>query len=216
MEIYIRDATSDDAGFIGWAILTAARGNLTKPSVWDLAFPVPEDEKLRLLSALTIAEPACAAHFSGFVIAENEAGEPLSAACGFIPKEKPPEAFTEALLGVVEQAGWDQSQQMELMSSFNVFAKCLPMSNEEVWVLEYIATKPEARGTGATFELLEDLLECGRDYEIAEANVAYFAGNAAAKKIYRKLGFKESHELLDKEFEEQFGVSGVMHMKLAL
>ncbi len=216
MEVYIRDATADDADFIAWAILTAARGNLTKPSVWDLAMPVAEQEKLKLLSALSVAEPPCAAHFSGFVIAENEAGEPLSAACGFVPKEKPPEAFTEALLGVVEQAGWDQAQQMALMSSFTVFAKCLPMSNEDLWVLEYIATKPEARGTGATLELLSDLLECGRDYEMSDANVAYFVGNDAAKNIYRKLGFTESHELLDKEFEAQFGVAGVVHMKLAL
>ena len=39
-------------------------------------------------------------------------------------------------------------------------------------------------------------------------------GNEAAKKSYRKLGFNEVHEIVDSEFEAQYGVPGVVHMSL--
>jgi ribosomal protein S18 acetylase RimI-like enzyme len=214
MNIAIRDASPEDANFLAWAILTAARGCQTQ-CVWDLAFPGPEDERLNLLAQLVLTEPECAAHYSGFVIAELD-DKPVAAACGFIPEEKTPEAFTEALLNVVERAGWNQKQQQDLLASFTVFSRCLPMSSDHIWVLEYIATKPEARGTGITQELLLDLLDCGREAEAANAQVAYFIGNEAAKKVYRSLGFNETHELLDKDFENDFGTPGVMHMRLEL
>ncbi|MFT6057631.1 MAG: hypothetical protein ACJAS2_001921, partial [Pseudohongiellaceae bacterium] len=69
---------------------------------------------------------------------------------------------------------------------------------------------------GITQELLLDLLDCGREAEAANAQVAYFIGNEAAKKVYRSLGFNETHELLDKDFENDFGTPGVMHMRLEL
>jgi GNAT superfamily N-acetyltransferase len=214
MEIDIRDAGPEDADFLAWAILAAARGPL-ETCVWDLAFPGPDVDKLALLGKLVVATPECAAHYSGFVIAELD-NTPVAAACGFIPSEKTPEHFTEALLNVVDGAGWEQARQLELLQSFEVFARCLPMSHDENWVLEYIATKPEARGKGVTQKLLEEVLECGRDEEIEIAKVAYFVGNEAAKKVYRRLGFKETHEFMDKDFEREFGTPGVVHMSLPL
>jgi len=59
-------------------------------------------------------------------------------------------------------------------------------------------------------------LDCGREAEATNAQVAYFIGNNAAKKVYRRLGFAETHELVDKDFENSFGTPGVMHMRMAL
>jgi len=215
MEISIRDATADDADFLAWAILTAAQGHLNKPSVWERVFSGSEEDRKSLLAKLVIAEPRCIAHYEGFVIAEHN-GSPIAAACGYIPAERSPEAFTTALLTVVEEAGWSHQQQIDLLEGFNVFSRCLPMGYEREWVLEYIATQAAFRGTGVTAELLKDLLECGREEGIAKAKVAYFMGNKAAKKSYRKLGFSEVDEKVDSEFEEQYGVPGVVHMSLDL
>ena len=215
MEISIRDATAEDAEFLAWVILTAARGHLKKPSVWERVFSGPEQERMGLLAKLVIAEPRCIAHYEGFVIAEHK-GAPIAAACGYIPAERTPEDFTSALLYVVEEAGWNHQQQVDLLAGFGVFSRCLPMGYEREWVLEYIATKPEFRGSGVTHELLKDLLECGREAGVDKARVAYFIGNEAAKKSYRKLGFKEVNEILDSEFEAQYGVPGVVHMSLNL
>ncbi|MBT6579695.1 MAG: GNAT family N-acetyltransferase [Cellvibrionales bacterium] len=215
MEISIRDATAADAEFLAWVILTAARGHLDKPSVWERVFSGPEQERMGLLAKLVIAEPRCIAHYEGFVIAEHK-GAPIAAACGYIPAERTPEDFTSALLYVVEEAGWNHQQQVDLLAGFGVFSRCLPMGYEREWVLEYIATKPEFRGLGVTHELLKDLLECGREAGVEKARVAYFIGNEAAKKSYRKLGFKEVNEMVDSEFEAQYGVPGVVHMSLNL
>ncbi|MBT5923959.1 MAG: GNAT family N-acetyltransferase, partial [Cellvibrionales bacterium] len=195
MEISIRDATAADAEFLAWVILTAARGHLDKPSVWERVFSGPEQERMGLLAKLVIAEPRCIAHYEGFVIAEHK-GAPIAAACGYIPAERTPEDFTSALLYVVEEAGWNHQQQVDLLAGFGVFSRCLPMGYEREWVLEYIATKPEFRGLGVTHELLKDLLECGREAGVEKARVAYFIGNEAAKKSYRKLGFKEVNEMV--------------------
>ena len=215
MEISIRDATADDADFLAWAILTAAHGHIQKPSVWERVFSGSEEERKILLAKLVVAEPRCIAHYEGFVIAEQN-GFPIAAACGYIPAERSPEAFTTALLTVVEDAGWNHQQQVDLLQGFDVFSRCLPMGYEREWVLEYIATQPDFRGTGVTTELLKDLLECGREEGIEKAKVAYFMGNEAAKKSYRKLGFNEVYEKVDSEFEEQYGVPGVVHMSLDL
>ena len=215
MEISIRDATAADAEFLAWVILTAARGHLDKPSVWERVFSGSEQERMGLLAKLVIAEPRCIAHYEGFVIAEHK-GAPIAAACGYIPAERTPEDFTSALLYVVEEAGWNHQQQVDLLAGFGVFSRCLPMGYEREWVLEYIATKPEFRGSGVTHELLKDLLECGREAGVEKARVAYFIGNEAAKKSYRKLGFKEANEMVDSEFEAQYGVPGVVHMSLNL
>ncbi|MBT5292661.1 MAG: GNAT family N-acetyltransferase [Cellvibrionales bacterium] len=215
MEISIRDATAADAEFLAWVILTAARGHLDKPSIWERVFSGPEQERMGLLAKLVIAEPRCIAHYEGFVIAEHK-GAPIAAACGYIPAERTPEDFTSALLYVVEEAGWNHQQQVDLLAGFGVFSRCLPMGYEREWVLEYIATKPEFRGSGVTHELLKDLLECGREAGVEKARVAYFIGNEAAKKSYRKLGFKEVNEMVDSEFEAQYGVPGVVHMSLNL
>ena len=215
MDISIRDATADDADFLAWAILTAAQGHLNKPSVWERVFSGSEEDRKNLLAKLVVAEPRCIAHYEGFVIAEHK-GLPIAAACGYIPAERTPEAFTAALLTVVEEAGWNHQQQIDLLEGFNVFSRCLPMGYEREWVLEYIATQAEFRGTGVTAELLKDLLECGREEGIEKAKVAYFMGNEAAKKSYRKLGFSEVYERVDSEFEEQYGVPGVVHMSLDL
>jgi ribosomal protein S18 acetylase RimI-like enzyme len=215
MEISIRDATAADAEFLAWVILTAARGHLDKPSVWERVFSGPEQERMGLLAKLVIAEPRCIAHYEGFVIAEHK-GAPIAAACGYIPAERTPEDFTSALLYVVEEAGWNHQQQVDLLVGFGVFSRCLPMGYEREWVLEYIATKPEFRGLGVAHELLKDLLECGREAGVEKARVAYFIGNEAAKKSYRKLGFKEVNEMVDSEFEAQYGVPGVVHMSLNL
>ena len=215
MDISIRDATADDADFLAWAILTAAQGHLNKPSVWERVFSGSEEDRKNLLAKLVVAEPRCIAHYEGFVIAEHN-GSPIAAACGYIPADRSPEAFTTALLTVVEEAGWNHQQQIDLLEGFNVFSRCLPMGYEREWVLEYIATQAEFRGTGVTAELLKDLLECGREEGIEKAKVAYFMGNEAAKKSYRKLGFSEVYERVDSEFEEQYGVPGVVHMSLDL
>ena len=215
MEMSIRDATADDADFLAWAILTAAEGHLNKPSVWVRVFSGEEQERINLLAKLVVAEPRCIAHYEGFVIAEHK-GLPIAAACGYIPAERTPEDFTSALLTVVEEAGWNHQQQVDLLAGFGVFSRCLPMGYEREWVLEYIATKPEFRGSGVTRELLNDLLECGREADVSKARVAYFIGNEAAKKSYRKLGFNEVHEIVDSEFEAQYGVPGVVHMSLDL
>ena len=215
MEISIREATADDAGFLAWAILTAARGHLDKPSVWERVFPGDEQERINFLAKLVIAEPRCIAHYEGFVIAEHE-GLPIAAACGYIPAERTPEDFTSALLTVVDEAGWNHQQQVDLLAGFGVFSRCLPMGYDQEWVLEYIATKPAFRGSGVTRELLMDLLECGREASVKKAKVAYFMGNEAAKKSYRKLGFNEVNKIVDSEFEAQYGVPGVVHMSLDL
>lgn len=210
----LRDAAPDDAEFLARVIQMASVGKGSS-SVWDLALGPDQAEQLLFLKGLVLAEPACAAHFGGFVVAESEA-RPIAGACGLIPSEKSPEKFTEALLSVAETLGWSETRQLKLIGSFDVFARCLPMTRSENWVLEYIATLPEYRGQGVNQELLGDLLDCGRESGAKTAQVAYFVGNTPAMKLYRKLGFRETHELLDKDFEKLFGAAGVVHMTLQL
>lgn len=206
----LRDARPEDADFLALVIRMASLGR-GSTSIWDLALGFGEVAQGHILRDLVLAEPPSAAHFNGFVVAEAHSS-PIAAACGYLPSEKSPELFTEALLTITERLGWLEQQQLKLIQSFEVFSRCLPMTRGEDWVLEYIATLPQYRGSGVTQELLEDLLDCGREAGAKIARVAYFVGNDPAKKLYRRLGFVETHESLDSEFQELFGAPGVVHM----
>jgi GNAT superfamily N-acetyltransferase len=179
--------------------------------VWDIALPGTSAERLDFLARVVVAEPECAAHYSGFVVAELKS-TPVAAACGFIPAERTPEAFSEATLDVAAELGWSEERQLQLMQVLSIFSRCLPMTRSDHWVLEYIATKPECRGTGVTRLLLEDILECGREAGARVAQVAYFVGNEPARRLYAALGFEETHRTLDAEFESLFGSPGVVHL----
>jgi GNAT superfamily N-acetyltransferase len=207
----IRAATAQDAPFLAWAIATAALGAGHR-SVWEVALSATRTDLHDFLAALVLAEPECAAHYSGFVIGELE-GAPVAAACGFIPAERTPEAFTEALLGIAARLDWSGERQIQLLKGFSEFNRCLPMTRSDHWVLEYIATKPHARGTGVTRAVLQDALECGREAGATVAEVAYFIGNERARRAYEKVGFQETDRTTDADFERLFGSPGVVHLR---
>jgi hypothetical protein len=75
----IRPADPDDAPFLSWAMLTAARSHL--PRGWfDIALKRTESECLAFLRALAVTQARSWWHYSRFHVAEVD-GVPAAALC---------------------------------------------------------------------------------------------------------------------------------------
>jgi len=75
--IKTRPANKSDAPFITWVMQEAARSHLEK-GMWDLAFPGPEQSRLKILAAFTTLQTIHFGHWSRFLFAEENGTPGLS------------------------------------------------------------------------------------------------------------------------------------------
>jgi hypothetical protein len=73
MNISIRPAIPDDAGFLAWAMLTAARSHLTR-GIWDVSLGLPEQDCLIYLEKLALTNTVSWGHYSTFLIVKTSRG----------------------------------------------------------------------------------------------------------------------------------------------
>lgn len=210
MELTIRDAVSEDAPFLAWVMLAAARSHLPL-SFWDYAFPGPDAPRLGYIAAMAVAEPICFTHYSGFLVAEHE-GEPVGALSGYDSAYKSIEAFFSALTALLDAREWSADHQRLLMARMAPMGTCMPDSPPGVWVIEWVATTPNARGRGVANALLREILARGRAAGYTRSQIGYLLGNTPAQIAYERVGFETVEEKRHPEFEAAFGSAGIARM----
>jgi GNAT superfamily N-acetyltransferase len=210
MEATIREARPDDAAFLAWVMLAAARSH--RPlSFWDHALPGPEAPRLETIADMVTAEPRNFSNYDGFLIAEAD-GKPLGGLSAYDSKEKSLENFTTALAGGLVNREWS-SEHMELLyHRIGPATSCMPDSPEGVWVIEWVALTPEARGKGIARKLLEAILDRGRQAGYTDAQIGFLIGNDPARTAYERVGFTAVEELRDPSFEAALGSPGITRM----
>lgn len=214
MEVVIREATAADAPFLAWVMLAAARSH--RPlSFWDYGFPGPEAPRLEYIAAMAVAEPICFAHWSGFLVAERE-GTPLGALSGYDAAEKGMGNFLAALTGLLVTRQWSPEHLQLFTARVAPVSTCMPESPPGVWVIEWVAVVPEARGRGVAHALLEKILERGRSAGYTQSQISFLIGNTAAEMAYRRVGFVTQEEKRHPEFEAAFGAPGIARMERQL
>jgi ribosomal protein S18 acetylase RimI-like enzyme len=210
MDVTIRDAKAADAPFLAWVMLAAARSH--RPlSFWDYAFPGPDAPRLEYLAALALAEPICFTHYSGFLVAEHEGG-PVGGLSAYDSASKGMENFIAALAGLLAARQWSAEHQQLLGLRTAPVTTCMPDSPPGVWVIEWVATIPKARGRGVANALLREILARGKLAGYTKSQIGYLIGNTPAQIAYERVGFETVEEKRHPDFEAAFGTPGVARM----
>jgi ribosomal protein S18 acetylase RimI-like enzyme len=204
----IRRARPDDAAFLAWVVIASARSHLPR-GFWDLFVPESEPEREAFATSLLLAEKPSWWHWSLFWIAERD-GRPAAALSGFDPA-----GLVPANAAVPEAAAARGIQGARLAAAFE---RCQPMfacfhhPEPGAWIVESVATRPEARGAGLARALVEHVLAEGRGHGHAVAQLSLMIGNTAAQRVYERAGFAITAEKRDAGFEAALGCPGIAQM----
>jgi len=210
MDTTIRDATPGDAPFLAWVMQTASRSH--RPlSFWDYAFPGPDAPRLDYIASMALAEPISFTHYSGFLVAEHE-GRPVGGLSGYDSAAKSMNDFVMALTGLLFRRDWSAEHVQLLAVRTAPVNTCMPDSPPGVWVIEWVATTPEARGRGVANALLREILQRGRAAGYTKTQISYLIGNTPAQFAYERAGFETVEEKRHPDFEAAFGTPGIARM----
>ena len=211
MQATVREATAADSDLIAWVQVEASRSG-TPLGFWDLAFPGADAQRLALV-ARVVAEPGkpSFSHFGGFLVAELE-GEPVGALSGYAPGEKKLGHFAGALSRVLEAEGWSAAHRDLLWKRVDPMVACMSDTPADRFVVEWVALRPEARGKGVATQLLDAILQRGREAGFRKAQISALIGNTPAVRCYERAGFVSVDEKRHRDFEAVFGAPGITCM----
>jgi ribosomal protein S18 acetylase RimI-like enzyme len=211
MEIEIRPARETDVPFIAWVQQEAARSHVTT-GFWDLAFPGPDEDRLRMVGRICKAPQRSFCHWSGFLVAEAD-GQVAAALSGYTnPAVSAGSLLFEAMNEAFNAEGWTAEQREGMSTRIVPFLTCVPDSAEDAWIVEWVATKPEFRGRGLVRNLLHEILEIGRKRGHKLAQIGVLIGNTPAQRAYEGVGFRVSDEKTHPDFERVIGSPGLRRL----
>jgi len=211
MRIETRPANAEDAPFLAWVMQEAARSHLEK-GVWDLMFPGEDEPRLEILEKLATTERVHFGHFSRFRVLELD-GEPASALSAYENSRYGIKEFTLGMAEAFSELGWTPEEMMaagERGASFQATGYPNP---DGLWIVEWVATRPEFRGRALIRRLLREILDLGREEGFQKAQIGYLLGNTRAKSAYEGVGFKWVEEHCHPAFEEDYGTPGIARMQ---
>jgi translation initiation factor 4G len=209
MSTTFRPATRDDARFLGWVMVMAARGHLAR-GWFDIVLQRPESFCIDFAAHLTRAKAKSWWHYSFFTVAEVD-GKPAAAACAF-PDPSPYYVSGEAMTEASEATGIDEAEQDELWPRGR-FMMSATTGADDCWTIENVATWPEFRGRGVARALVAHLLETMKVSGPKCAQISFLLGNAPAEAAYRACGFTFAEDKTAKDFEDAMGVPGIRRLE---
>lgn len=206
MAVRIRSATEDDAAFVAWAELIAARSHL-EYGAWDHILGLDEPETLRFLEQLACSDAEHWCHHARFLIAEVD-GTPAAALCAFDPALHGGHALDAAVVATLQ----GMEQEMDLAAGLARAAAvgtCMADYADGAWVVENVATRPAFRGRGLVQELLAEALARGREAGFRVGQIAVLVGNEVARRAYLRAGFEPDLEKRHPAFRAALGSPGM-------
>ena len=197
--VTLRDATSADAEFLAWVMLTAMRSHLER-GVWDYLFGWDEEKTLGYLSQLAVTGPDHMFRWSRFIVAEVD-GQPAAGLCGYDPVAHGFEVYLPVAMELAAAHGTDEAGLAAIMTRGQVVSDLFVETPADCWVVEAVATAPAFRRRGLVDRLLEAVLDRGRQAGFARAGIGILIGNEPARCAYVKHGFESLGEYRSEEFE---------------
>jgi len=211
MAIETRPATAEDAPFLAWVMQTAARSHLEQ-GVWDHTFPGEEGPRLEILAKLLTTQRIHFGHYSRFRILEVD-GEPASGLSAYEPSEHGIEQLQLGIAEALSQLGWTPEKILGLAEHTASFASTGYPNPDGLWIVEWVATRPEFRGRALVRRLLLEILEEGRAQGFTRAQIGYLLGNVRAKSAYEGVGFEWVAEHRHPDFERDYGSPGLARLQ---
>jgi translation initiation factor 4G len=207
----IRDAKPEDALFLAKSILVAGRAHVTR-GIWEVILGGTEQETLGFLNYLSITQVPHLFHYSFYLIAEEDASNPIGSLGGYDPSIAGYHALQRAIPEVVGKLNLPpQVSNISEERAAKILA-CLPKEIDGAWVIDSVATLPGHRRKGVSERLLSAILEKGKRQGYSKAQVNMYIGNEPALKLYRKCGFEIMEEKRDEYFENTLGSPGMLSL----
>lgn len=208
----IRAAVRDDAAFVAWVILAASRSHLPR-GAWDVSIGGSDEECLAFLERMVVYEPRTFCHYSRFLIAEVD-GRAAAGLSAYDPAQVGD--VSSAIDDVLTQLGWTAEDIAASNQRFMPFLTCVPEQPPGMWVVEWVAARPEYRRRGLVDALLKDVLADGRRQRYERAQIGVLVGNTPAERAYLKAGFRTDVERRHPDFEALIGCPGITQMRRTL
>jgi ribosomal protein S18 acetylase RimI-like enzyme len=206
----IRPATNDDADFLAWVMLTAARSHLSR-GLWDITLNRREEDCLSFLRELALTETRSWGHYSRFIVAETD-GQAAAALCGYDPIEADASTLAIAIDEAARRVGWSETDVSDMWERFAPVGTCISDDMEGAWIIENVATLPAYRRRGLVNRLLENELKNGRDRGHRLAQISILIGNTPAQRAYEKIGFLPDKEKRHPDYEAAVGAPGMIRL----
>jgi ribosomal protein S18 acetylase RimI-like enzyme len=214
MNITTRDACEDDAEFIAWVQLIAARSHLPL-GFWDLLFDGSDDQKLAELAAVVGAPAGSFCHWSGFRIAEVD-GVAAAGLSGYAPAIATDDELIMAFAQAGEKRGWPDELLATIGERLAPFLTCVQSTPDDHWVVEWVATREAFRGRGLVRRLLKEMLERGQERGFQRAQIMVVIGNDPAQRAYESLGFRIHDDKTNEKFQAALGSPGLRRLRMDL
>ena len=211
MDITVRPAVAADVPFIAWVQQEAARSHLPQ-GFWDLAFPGPDGDRLRIIGRVCDAAARSFCHWSGFLVAEADGRAAAALSAYTKPSVAAGSALYEALGEALDAEGWSTADRDAMGVRTAPFLTCIPDTKEDAWVIEWVATRPEYRGRGLVHRLLQEILARGRERGHKQSQIAVLIGNTPAQHAYESAGFRVADEKRHPDFERAIGSPGIRRL----
>jgi len=210
MNIDIRSAKPDDAPFLAWVMLTAARSHLAH-GIWERYVGGTERDCLTFLESVACTEKLHLFHSSTFIVAEVN-GRMAGGLSGYDPQKFGMKAFTQAVPEVHRKLGWTEEYQKEAIARYIPWTTCTPENIQGAWVVENVATVPEFRRQGIINVLLTEIIEIGHQKGFKKAQIGVMIGNTPARNAYEKSGFMFVDEKRNPDFMAAIGSPGITRL----
>ncbi|MFP6662728.1 MAG: GNAT family N-acetyltransferase [Deltaproteobacteria bacterium] len=214
MEITTRDAREDDAEFIAWVQLIAARSHLPI-GFWDLLFSGDDDQRIAELAAVVRAPALSFCHWSRFRIAEVD-GVAAAGLSGYEPAIATDDDLIMALTQAGEARHWSDDFLGTLGERSLPVLTCVESTPEDHWVVEWVATREAYRGRGLVRRLLTEMLERGQERGFQKAQISVMIGNDPAQRAYESVGFRPHDDKTSDEFQTAIGSPGLRRLRMDL
>jgi translation initiation factor 4G len=211
MDVHIRPAAEGDVPFIAWVQQEAARSHLPQ-GFWDIAFPGPEADRLRIVGRIARAGERSFCHWSNFLVAEVDGRAAAALSAYTRPSVTAGSALFEAMREALDAERWSEQQRQAMGERIAPFMTCIPDTAEDAWIIEWVATWPEYRGRGIVRALLQEILDRGRQLGHRQAQIAVLIGNTPAQRAYEGVGFRVADEKTHPEFERAIGSPGIRRL----
>jgi ribosomal protein S18 acetylase RimI-like enzyme len=211
MNILIRKCRAGDAAFLAQSILVAGRAHVNK-GIWEIVLDTSEKACLRFLEQLVVTEVPHLFHYSCSFIAEDDSANPLGSLGGYDPKKRGYETLQQAFPEVYKKLHLSQEAFHGANERASKILACLPQGIENAWVIDSVATMPEHRGRGVAERLLQAVMAEGKKFGYPMVQVNMYIGNESALRLYQKLGFTITEEILDPYFESKVGSPGILSL----
>jgi ribosomal protein S18 acetylase RimI-like enzyme len=208
MTTIFRPATPDDAAFIGWAQVMAARGHLAR-GWFDIVLQRDEAFCIDFAAKLANAKARSWWHLSFVTIAQVD-GRRAAAACAF-PDSAPYMVSSEAMAEAADKMGLDAAEQEQLWPRGS-FIMSATSGEDDCWTIENVATQPEFRGQGVAAALIGHMLETMERRGPNKVQISFLIGNEPAERCYRACGFQFAEDKTAPAFEAAMGVPGLRRL----